>query len=131
MKRLNPLYVILLFLTIAFLSFYMLNIEKDNYELKVKELEQLKVKSSDFKQLKSSWSNKEFVNKTLDQILRNKTFSNQKVLRVQTTNAIKLKMESFDPKVLDMFLNKILNKQLIIKKLELDKTYINLEIGVK
>ena len=33
--------------------------------------------------------------------------------------------------ILNGFLNKILNKKLIIKKLELDKSYIDLEIGLK
>lgn len=131
MNRLNPLYIILLFLTIVFLSFFILNEEKNSFEGKVKELALIQVKTKDFKELKSSWSNKDFVNTNLDQILKNRMFSNQKVLRVATNEVVKLKIQSSEPKVLDAFLNKILNKQFIIKKLELEKTYINLEIGIK
>lgn len=58
-------------------------------------------------------------------------FLDQKILRAKVNNVIKLKIESNDPKILDNFLNKILNKPLQINKLELDKSFINLEIGVK
>ena len=109
----------------------MLNSEKNSFDSKVKDLSLIQVKTKDFKELQSSWSNKDFVNTNLDQILKNRIFSNQKVLRVATGEVIKLKIESTNPKVLDSFLNKILNKQFLIKKLELEKTYINLEIGIK
>lgn len=131
MKRLNPLYIILLFVTIVFISFFMLNEEEKNFNQKIKDLNSFESKTKDFKELKTSWSNKEFVNSNLDQILKNRMFSNQKVLRVATKDIVKVKIESSDPKVLDNFLNKILNKQFIIKRLELQKSYISLEIGVK
>lgn len=131
MKRLNPLYIILLFVTIVFISFFMLNEEEKNFNEKIKNLNSFESKTKDFKELKTSWSNKEFVNSNLDQILKNRMFSNQKVLRVATKDIVKVKIESSDPKVLDNFLNKILNKQFIIKRLELQKSYISLEIGVK
>ena len=67
----------------------------------------------------------------MDLILKNKIFSNQKILKASTNELIKLKIESDDPKILDNFLNKILNKELAIKKLEIEKRYINLEIGIK
>ena len=131
MKRLNPLYIILLFVTIVFISFFMLNEEEKNFNEKIKNLNSFESKTKDFKELKTSWSNKEFVNSNLDLILKNRMFSNQKVLRVATKDIVKVKIESSDPKVLDNFLNKILNKQFIIKRLELQKSYISLEIGVK
>ena len=67
----------------------------------------------------------------MDLILKNKIFSNQKILKASTNELIKLKIESDDPKILDNFLNTILNKELAIKKLEIEKRYINLEIGIK
>lgn len=131
MNRLNPLYVIALSFTIVFVSFFLLNTESKNYDLKTKEFNTIAVKAKEYKQFKASWNNKSFVNKTLNQILRSSTFKNQKILRVNGKNSIKLKMISSNQKILNSFLNKLLNKKLIIKKLELDKSYIDLEIGLK
>ena len=58
-------------------------------------------------------------------------FSNQKILKASTNELLKLKIQSDDPKILDSFLNKVLNKELAIKKLEIEKRYINLEIEIK
>jgi hypothetical protein len=131
MKRLNPLYIILLFLVIAFISIFMLKEQKNILTQKVNELANFEVKTKDFKDLKASWTNKDFINRNLDLILKNRMFVNQKILRADTKESIKIKIESNDPKVLDSFLNKILNKEFIIKGLEVEKTFINLEIGTK
>lgn len=131
MKRLNPLYIILLFLTFVFISFFQLNSTKNEYKNAYSDYEDLRSISKDFNELKTQWNNEKYVNETLDVILKNKMFSNQKILRAKVNNVIKLKIESSDPKILDNFLNKILNKPLQINKLELDKSFINLEIGVK
>lgn len=131
MKRLNPLYVILLFLTILIISIFLLNKEKNNFKEKSQEYSTFKIKAKEYKNLKEQWLNEKFVNETLDQILKNKIFSNQKILRATTKDLVKVRIESDDPKILDSFLNKILNKQLELKKLEIEKRFINLEIGIK
>jgi hypothetical protein len=131
MKRLNPLYVILLFLTILIISIFSLNKEKNNFKEKSQEYSTFKIKAKEYKNLKEQWLNEKFVNETLDQILKNKMFSNQKFLRATTKDLVKVRIESDDPKILDSFLNKILNKQLELKKLEIEKRFINLEIGIK
>ena len=131
MKRLNPLYVILLFLTILIISIFSLNKEKNNFKEKSQEYSTFKIKAKEYKNLKDQWLNEKFVNETLDQILKNKMFSNQKILRATTKDLVKVRIESDDPKILDSFLNKILNKQLELKKLEIEKRFINLEIGIK
>jgi hypothetical protein len=58
-------------------------------------------------------------------------FKNEKITKTSTKESIKIKIESSNPQVLDNFLNRFLNKQLIMKKIEIDKNFINLEIGVK
>jgi hypothetical protein len=131
MKRLNPLYVILLFLTILIISIFSLNKEKNNFKEKSQEYSTFKIKAKEYKNLKEQWLNEKFVNETLDQILKNKMFSNQKILRATTKDLVKVRIESDDPKILDSFLNKILNKQLELKKLDIEKRFINLEIGIK
>lgn len=131
MKRLNPLYLIALFFTITFISFFLLNSNKEQYKVDFLEYENLKEISKEYKNLTQQYKNEKYVNETLDLILKNKLFSNQKILRTKTNDVIKLRIESNDGNILDSFLNKILNKPLIIKKLQLEKNYINLEIGVK
>ena len=130
MNRVNPLYLIALSFSILLVSFFLLINAKENYSNKITQINDIEVKASKYKEYKANWDNQKFVNKTLDLILRNKSFSNQKVLRVQSKDRIKVKLISSDPKILNNFLNKILNKKLIIKKLELEKTYIALEIGL-
>ena len=55
----------------------------------------------------------------------------QQITKTATKESIKIKIQSLNPQVLDAFLNKTLNKQLIIKKIELDSNFIDLEIGIK
>lgn len=130
MNRINPLYLIALTLTVLLISLYSLNNEKRSFIQKKDELILVKQKSKDYKSYKESWNNESFVNKTLDDILKSRQFSNQKVLRAKTKNSIKVKVQSTDQNILNTFLNKILNKKLIIRKLELEKSFVNVEIGI-
>lgn len=79
----------------------------------------------------SYWKNEAFVNKTIDEIVKNSMFKNEQITKTASKEGVILKIESSNPQVLDTFLNRVLNKQLVIKNLELDKNFINLEIGIK
>lgn len=131
MNRLNPLYIILLFVIITFLSFYTSSNEKKSYIEKLDEIKVVQTKAFEFKSLASTWTNEKYINNTLDEILKSQIFVNQQITRTATKEAIKIKIQSVNPQVLDAFLNKTLNKQLIIKKIELDSNFIDLEIGIK
>lgn len=131
MNRLNPLYIILLFITIVFLSFYSISNGKKNYYKKVEETKQLESKALEFKNLVNTWTSERYVNNILDEILKSQIFAIEQISRSSTKELIKIKIDSVNPEILDIFLNKVLNKQLIIKKMQLDKNSINLEIGIK
>ena len=131
MNRLNPLYIILLFTTILFLSFYTTSNEKKLYLEKINEVKNLQTKALEFKSLVNSWTNEKYINSTLDEILKAQIFVNQQITKTATKEAIKIKIESANPQVLDTFLNRVLNKQLIIKKLEINSNFIDLEVGTK
>ncbi|MDY3199696.1 MAG: hypothetical protein RBQ84_02000 [Arcobacter sp.] len=131
MIRINPLYIILLFLTLFFISFYLVSNQKKLYLEKSLETIQLEIKAKEYKDLSNSWKNEKYINKTLDEILKNSIFKNEKIVKTATKESIKIKIETTDSRVLDNFLNRVLNKQLIIKKLELDKNFIILEVGTK
>lgn len=131
MKRLNPLYLIFLALTVVFVSFYVLNNTKKEYIEKVSEFNTFEQKAKDYKSLKQQWSDKKYANNTINAIIKNRAFSKEKILFVETGDVLKVKIESNDPKILDNFLNKILNKPLVLKKLDIKKDSINLEVSVK
>ena len=131
MKRLNPLYIILLFVTFTFLSFYISSNQKESYLEKLNEVKTLQAKALEFKSLVNTWTNEKYINNTLDEILKSQIFANQQITKTATKESIKIKIQSANPQVLDTFLNKILNKQLIIKKLELNVNFIDLEVGSK
>lgn len=131
MNRLNPLYVILLFMTIVFLSFYTSNNKKKSYIEKLDEIKILQAKAFEFKSLVNTWTNEKYINNTLDEILKSQIFVNQQITKTATKESIKIKIASSNQQVLDAFLNKILNKPLIIKKIELNPNFIDLEVGIK
>lgn len=131
MNRLNPLYIILLFITIVFLSFYSISNGKKNYYKKVEETKQLEIKALEFKNSVNTWTSEKYVNEILDEILKSQILAIEQISRSSTKELIKIKIDSANPEILDIFLNKVLNKQLIIKKMQLDKNSINLEIGIK
>jgi hypothetical protein len=130
MNRLNPLYIILLFITIVFLSFYSISNKKNAYYKKVEETKQLESKALEFKNSVNTWTSEKYVNEILDEILKNQIFTKEQISRSSTKELIKIKIDSTKPEILDIFLNKVLNKQLIIKKMQVDKNSINLEIGI-
>jgi hypothetical protein len=131
MNRLNPIYIILLFITIVFLSFYSISNEKTAYYKKIQETKHLETKALEFKNLVNTWTNEKYINITLDEILKGHIFAKEQISRSTTKELIKIRIDSDNPEILDIFLNKVLNKQLIIKKMQLDKTSINLEIGIR
>jgi|GEM_PF-1753958 len=131
MNRLNPLYIILLFITIVFLSFYSISNGRNDYYKKVEETKKLEIKALEFKNSVNTWTSEKYVNNILDEILKSQIFAKEQILRSSTKELIKIKIDSVNPEILDIFLNKVLNKQLIIKKMQVDKNSINLEIGIK
>lgn len=131
MNKINPLYILALMLTLVLLSFQQLNEQKNSFYEKAKEFESLKAKAKEYRNLSNSWANKQNSINTINQIVNSSKFRKHKILKVETQKNLKVKIESKDSKVLNDFLNRVLNKQLIIEKMELQKDYIALEIGYR
>jgi len=131
MNKINPLYILALMLTLVLLSFQQLNEQKNSFYEKAKEFESLKEKAKEYRNLSNSWANKQNSINTINQIVNSSKFRKHKILKVETQKNLKVKIESKDSKVLNDFLNRVLNKQLIIEKMELQKDYIALEIGYR
>ena len=130
-NRINPLYIIILLLVMIFVSYSLLIKEKNNSFENNKQLVKTLKKVDEYNEYKQNWYNKKKVLSELNLILSNRVFKNQKQLKVQNKNAIKVKLESNNSKVLSNFLNKILNKRFLINNLELNKKFVLVEIGFK
>ncbi|MGJ0330219.1 hypothetical protein NG755_10960 [Aliarcobacter cryaerophilus] len=131
MNRINPLYVVVLSIVLVIISFIYLSNEKVFYNTKVEQLNELEIKFKEYYEVSTYWKNEKYVKETIDHILSSSSFSNENINKVVTKEHIKLKLESSSEQTLDTFLNMILNKQLIINKLELKRDSIYLEVGLK
>ncbi|AYJ81204.1 hypothetical protein AN286_10385 (plasmid) [Aliarcobacter cryaerophilus ATCC 43158] len=131
MNRINPLYVVVLSIVLVIISFIYLSNEKVFYNTKVEQLNELEIKFKEYYEVSTYWKNEKYVKETIDHILSSSSFSNENINKVVTKEHIKLKLESSSEQTLDTFLNMILNKQLIINKLELKRDSIYLEVGLR
>lgn len=130
MSRLNPLYLILLAFTLFFISFFVLNEEKRLFNELSIDVNSIKSKALSYKDYKSTWSSKAYAQSTIERILNSNPVKKARVLKTVSNKILKVKVESRDTKVLNSFLNKVLNKNLKINKLEINKAYIYLEVGL-
>ena len=108
MNRLNPLYLVLLFLTLVFISFFSLSNEKKLYLEKVDESRLFEQKASEYQSLISYWKNEKFINKTIDEILKNSLFKNEQITKTASKESIKIKIESSLRFLLEILMNKML-----------------------
>ncbi|PLY08329.1 MAG: hypothetical protein C0625_01720 [Arcobacter sp.] len=130
MNKLNPAYLLGLIVIIFIISSVSVSNQKEKYKNSIQAYESMKIKSKNFKEYKQTWFNKSEVRKKIDSIVRNSTFRKEKILKVEQSNIIKLKIESRNPRVLNKFLNRVLNEKIILKKLDVQKRSISMEIGI-
>ena len=130
-NRINPIYIVLLLIILVFVSYSLVNTEKNNRVINNNQLSVTLKKVDEYNEYKKNWYNKEKVLSELNLILKSSSFKNKKQLKVETKNTIKIKLESANSKDLTKFLNKILNNKFLINKLELNKNFVFIEIGFK
>jgi hypothetical protein len=131
MNKLNPIYILALLFICFIISYILVSSKKKEYVSSSLNYTNISVKVQDFKDYKSTWFNTKQVSKRIDFILKSSTFRKEKILKTQVKNIIKIKIESKKQRVLDKFLNRILNEKVIIKRIDIQKKYINLEIRTK
>lgn len=131
MNKLNPLYILVLVFTILIISFVKLgDIEKD-YVLENSQVNSFDIKAKSYNDYKKTWFNQKVIRKRLDTIIKSSIFKNEKILKTENKNVIRVKIESLNPRILDKFLNRVLNEKFLIKKLDIKKNSILIEIGFK
>lgn len=131
MSRLNPIYILALAVTIFIISLTMFINKKSDFENLSKSYTLINSKAKTFNEYKTTWFDKNRVRNSLDKILKSSSFRNEKVLKHEDSNLIKVKLQSKNQRVLDQFLNRVLNDKFIIRKLQLEKDSIYLEVGYR
>ncbi|RXK12172.1 hypothetical protein CP965_10360 [Halarcobacter mediterraneus] len=131
MNKINPIYIISLVFVLFLFSLSLLSSSKNALNTIESELKELNKLSLEYKEYKNNWFNKEEIEKRVDRLVKSISFKNEKVLVSQSENIIKIKIQSKDEKVLEKFLKRVLNEKFILKKLDVKKDSIYLEIGVK
>ncbi|MFX4219281.1 hypothetical protein ACOL3B_10345 [Aliarcobacter butzleri] len=131
MNRINPLYIIGLFLVLVLISFISLSNQKNLFYNKINQFSDLEIKFKEYYDISNFWKNEKYINETIDEILNSSLLKNENIVKIVTKDNIKLKLETTSEQNLDSFLNMILNKQLIIRKLEIKRTMVNVEIGLR
>ena len=131
MNRINPLYIIGLFLVLVLISFISLSNQKNLFYNKKNQLSDLEIRFKEYYDISNFWKNEKYINETIDEILNSSLLKDEDIVKIVTKDNIKLKLETASEQNLDSFLNMILNKQLIIRKLEIKRTMVNVEIGLR
>lgn len=131
MNRLNPIYILALVVTFFIISITLLNNKKNEFNSLNYEFNGLKVKIKDFNEYKKTWFDEKKTIQKIDRMVKSPIFVKEKILKTQNNGIVRIKLESKDPNVLNKFLNRFLNEKFIIKKLDVKKESILMEIGLK
>lgn len=129
MNRVNPLYIVGLFFVLVLISFILIQKQKNIYFENINNINDLEIKLKEYSNITKFWKNQSYIDKTVNEALNFSAFKNENIEKVVTKDSIKLKMDSLSEQNLDNFLNRFLNKQLIIKKLEVKQNSISLEVS--
>jgi len=130
MNRINPLYLLALFCMLTAYSFSLLQEKKQDFLSHNEAFNQLSHKAKEYKSLKKNNINKNAVIKTINQITTDSRFKKAKINTKKSTKSISLKIQTQDFKLLNRFVNRVLNEKLTILKLEIKTNKINMEVGL-
>ncbi|WP_321468216.1 hypothetical protein [Halarcobacter sp.] len=130
MNKINPIYILAFVVVVFLISTSILNNKENEFKNLNKYVIDLNTKGKIFSEYKNNWFNKTAIINKVDRIIKNTAYKNEKILKTQTNNLIRIKFESNNTKLLNSFLNRVLNEKFLIKKINIEKTSIYLEIGL-
>ncbi len=120
--RINPMYILLLFITLSAISFFKLNDSSQSFESELEFFSEFKQDSKLYQKLKDNKASL----RELDRFLRR--FDNKDVKKREFKNKVSIVVKSTDINKLNNFLNQLFNSSLKIKKLVIEKESISVEI---
>ncbi len=126
MNKINPLYLLLLFTVITFVSFFTLELNKNEVKKSFASLNSFSKTANEYSLIKNVWLNKNKIKRDINALLRSLT--SEKITKTELVDSIKIKMESKNEKKLSAFLNKLLNANFLFLKLEITQDVVFAEI---
>ena len=123
----NPLFLVLASIFIFFISLYSLNNSKINQDKSLENFNKNIKIIKEYNSLKNIWTNAKKQEKLINKIIKQQHIKNANIQTNQ--NKIKVTIIS-NTKVLNRFVNKILNEKLNIVKLKLSKDKLVFEVGL-
>jgi len=128
MKKLDPLYVILLSIVVLIVSIILFNSSIKKLNKSQDELKNISLIAINYSNMKNDWNDKKNTIIKIDQIIR--SLKIKRIDKKITKKKIKIKIEDVSSNNLDKFINKVLNKKLNILKLDITNNSISLEVGI-
>ncbi|MGM0519366.1 MAG: hypothetical protein ACQERD_06965 [Campylobacterota bacterium] len=128
MNKINPIYILLLFLVVLIISFVKLEESKQNLIKEQKNLTAFNKKAVEFSNLKESTSNKsleEFINK----IRNNTQYKKANLSIVNKSKGYIIRLRAKNQYIHQKLLNDILNSNFKIKSLNIDKSKLQIELS--
>jgi len=131
MNRINPLYILLLFVTFAIVSFSIVANVKKEFANNANKMTEFNKSALEYDSLKNVWFNKKRIQKTLNNLRNEVNIKNAKLEININKNIALIKLTTKEKKVINKFVNKILNKKLMINKMDITNTQVVVEVSLK
>ncbi len=129
MNKINPLYLLFLFIVLAFVSFFTLELKKHEVKKSFDSLKVFSKTANEYSLIKNVWLNKNKIKRDINSLLRN--FRKEGIIKVELVDSIKIKLESKNEERLAAFLNKLLNANFLFIKLEITQNIVFAQIRLK
>lgn len=128
MNRIHPLFIILLLFILAISLHVKKNSLEKALEVENQFLSKLEMELKDISDLKTKWSDSK---KKLDSIIKNPSFEGVSFKQEDLKDKSILRIENITPSGLKLFINKLLNSYIDIKKLSVQKADEQISITVE
>ena len=117
MNKINPLYLLFLFVLLTFVSFFTLELNKHEVNKSFDSLKVFSKTANEYSLIKNVWLNKNKIKRDINSLLRN--FKKEGIIKVELVDSIKIKLESKNEERLAAFLNKLLNANIVFAQIRL------------
>lgn len=130
MNRINPLYILAFVFVLAIYSFLVVKNKEKEFQTHTKNYNDMLIIAKEYKSLKTNKSSKNKTIAKINSIKSDRSFKKAKIIAQQNKKGITLNIETTDYKVLNRFLNRVLNEKLSVKKFEISTHKIKMEVGL-
>ncbi|MCK5294806.1 MAG: hypothetical protein KAJ49_09150 [Arcobacteraceae bacterium] len=128
MKNINPLFLTIACAIILSIAIFSLDSAKKSLKVEKKEFEEFKQLAVKYNTLQKHWGDKKLIIENIQKILKSSGIRNANIIEKNKTVVVQI--VSMNITQVDKFVNKLLNERLSIKKLEITKNKIILEVGI-